>query len=305
MQQATASIAQPPAGSATEEEIVASTLQSWNDSKILTACQSPEIAADYERWLELAKVRLPRLNEMFGPDAEAMLGNAALLLKLPNDLLFVHCGHEMERVLNRNFRGLLHSEIDSPITRPIERAYAWCLHHLKPIYIRFISPVSKEHFTIEQLAMPLAGDDSREANFLLVRSYALDDKLDVLKAIFEHSVVGMIAVVPTRGSASQLQHGRIILINSQARKILKLPANLDKLQTVKDLGPWFKDGASWTRTGVVAERGQTHIHYLEPKTGLSYRVTIEPLNRFMLFSVMEVPHFEPKQTESNVQALRP
>jgi PAS domain-containing protein len=290
--------AAPPSA---DEPVDPSTLQTWNDNKILTVGQSPDLTACYERWQELAKDALPRLNEMIGADGESVLDNAALLVKLPNDMLFVHCGRGMARMLNRSYRGVLHSELQSPLAREIEHAYLWSLQHARPIYLRFISPNSKEHFTIEQLVLPLAGDDSREPSLLLTRCYALDDKLDVLKAIFDHSVVGMIAVVPTRGAASQLQDGRIILINPQARKILKLPPTLGKLQTVRDLGPWFKDGALWTRIGIVAEQGQTHLHYLEQQTGLSYRVTIEPLNRFMLFSIMEVPHLERRNADCNVE----
>jgi len=89
-----------------------------------------------------------------------------------------------------------------------------------------------------------------------------------------------------------LLDGRILLINGQARRILKLPESIGRINTVRDLGPWFRDGALWTRTGIVADRGQTHIHYRERSSGTSYKVTIEPLDRFVLFSIIEVPPFD-------------
>jgi hypothetical protein len=79
------------------------------------------------------------------------------------------------------------------------------------------------------------------------------------------------------------------MINGRARTILKLPDSMDQIHTVRDLEPWFRDGALWTKTNVVSEGGLTHIHYRDRSTDTSYRLTVEPFERFVLLSIIEIP----------------
>jgi hypothetical protein len=147
---------------------------------------------------------------------------------------------------------------------------------------------TQEHFFLEQIALPIASDERRDVGFVLVYSAPLDDKNEMLKTIFERSEIGMIAAASHRDEAGKLQDGRILLTNARARTILKLSETMDRVQTVRDLGPWFRDGAMWTKTNVVTEPRQTHIQYLDRESGTSYRVTVEPVDGFVLFSIMEI-----------------
>jgi PAS domain-containing protein len=262
-------------------------VQSWTGDHILKQCQSSDLVDVLKRWTQANDDRLPRLGDMTGERA-AFPDTAALLLRLPNDLLCVQHGAAAARMMGRNYTGVLLSEVQSLAVKEIEAAYLFVLEHRRPLYVRFVSQFSEQHFSLEQLILPLAADDSGQPAFSLVYTAALDDKADILRAIFEHSPIGMIAAIPSRAEGSKPDDGRILLINSHAKRILKLPDSMERINTVRDLGPWFRDGALWTRTNTVSEGRQTHIHYRDRTSGTSYRLTIEPISRFMLFSIIEV-----------------
>lgn len=61
---------------------------------------------------------------------------------------------------------------------------------------------------------------------------------------------------------------------------------------MSDLGPWFRGGALWTKVKVVSDSGQTHILYRDQVSSDNYRLSIEPFDRFVLFSIIEVPKVE-------------
>jgi PAS domain-containing protein len=265
-----------------------SVVQSWTGSNIPKRIRSPELCRMYERWQKWVEGKLPRLNEILGSEQHAGLTNAMLLLRLPGDFMFVHHGAGAVKLIGANLTGMLLSERKNAVANALRKVHTECAELAQPFYIRHVAVVSShQYFFLEQIALPIAADERREVNFVLVYSAALDDKNEVLKAVFDRSQVGMIAAASSHDESGKLQDGRILLINERARKILKLP--LDKVQTVRDLGPWFRDGAVWTKTNVVSEGGQTHIHYRDKISSASYRVTIEPLDRFVLFSIIEIP----------------
>ncbi|MBI4273202.1 MAG: hypothetical protein HY659_00685 [Rhizobiales bacterium] len=83
-------------------------VQGWKGCDIATLCQSSDLGAIYNTWMLLATGNLPRLNEVMANEQFAMLGNTALLLKLPHYLLFVHHGAAMALMIGRQFTGVLH-----------------------------------------------------------------------------------------------------------------------------------------------------------------------------------------------------
>jgi len=265
-----------------------SKVQAWAGGDIPSQCQASDLLDAYRHWMKIAEQRLPRLSDMIGPGRNALPDNAALLLRTPEDFLFISQGAGAIRVLGRSYVGVLHSEAQSALAADIEANYVSAMDHKRPHYLRFVSRSSENHFSLEQLVLPIAADDGGEPTFILFFVAALDDKADILRAIFERSPIGMIAALPSRGDGAKPDDGRILMINAHAKRILKLPDSMERINTVRDLGPWFRDGALWTRTGTVSEGRQTHIHYRDRASGTSYRLTIEPISRFMLFSVIEV-----------------
>ncbi|MBI4273201.1 MAG: hypothetical protein HY659_00680 [Rhizobiales bacterium] len=52
------------------------------------------------------------------------------------------------------------------VAREIEPIYNSCIADIEPVYIRYISQHSQQHFCIEQIAVPLAGDEGRAPAFI-------------------------------------------------------------------------------------------------------------------------------------------
>jgi PAS domain-containing protein len=164
-----------------------------------------------------------------------------------------------------------------------------CIDLGEPFYIRHdATNTSNEHFFLEQIALPIAIDERREVGFILVRSAPLDDKNEVLRTFFDRSHAGLIAAASNHDISGKLMDGRILLINARAKDILKIPKSMSRIHTVRDLGPWFRDGALWKKTSMVAQENRTHIEYREVESGRSYRVSVEPVDRFVLFTIVEV-----------------
>jgi PAS domain-containing protein len=268
------------------------TVQFWSGSDVARLIKSRELAQMHERWCTMVASRLPRLNEFLGSDPHPALVNAMLLSPRGKDLLFVHHGPGVAKIIGANFTGKLHSELVTPTSTAIHRVYLRSIEIGQAFYLRFISSFSQQHFCIEQIILPLAADDQRQVGLLLIYSAPMDYQLEVLRVIFERSQVGMIAAIADYDQSGKLQDGRVLLINARARAILKIPENDRRIASVSDLGPWFRSGALWTKVKVVSNGGQNHILYRDQFSGDNYRLSIEPFDRFVLFNIIEVPKIE-------------
>jgi PAS domain-containing protein len=265
------------------------TVQSWSGANIARLIKSRELAQALERWRYMVASRLPRLNEFVGYDPNQALLNAMLLVPTGNDLLFVHHGAGVAKIIGTNFTGKLHSELVTPTSIAINAVYLKSVATGQAFYLRFVSSFSQQHFCIEQIILPLAADDRRQVGLVLIYSAPMDYQLEVLKGIFERSPIGKIAAVADYDESGKLQDGRVLLINARARAILKIPENERRIVTVSDLGPWFHSGALWTKVKVISNGGQTHILYRDQFSGDNYRLSIDPFDHFVLFSISEVP----------------
>jgi len=261
---------------------------SWTGSQITGLMRSPELRQALARWHRLIETGLPRLNEFLDTSQITTLNDGILFLCLPNDFMFLHHGATSARHIGVNMSGKLLSERETPVARALHSTFIKCVELGEPFYTRNISSVSAAQNTfVEQLILPIAADATRQVSFLLTYTAPLDDRNEVLKAIFERSRTGMIAASSTHDIRGKLQDGRILLINDKAKTLLRLP-EIDLIQTVRDLGHWFRDGALWTKTGMTTEENRTHVFYRDTATNRDYRVMIEPWERFVLFSFIEV-----------------
>lgn len=260
---------------------------SWTGPQIRTLIRSPELRNAYGRWNRLVETKLPRLNEFLDTSQIASLTDGILYMCLPNDFLFLHHGLASAKLIGANLAGKLLSERDTAVARALKSVFVKCTELAEPFYTRNVSSVaSNQSFFVEQLVLPIAADEQRKVTFLLAYTAPLDDKNEVLKAIFDRSQIGMVAAASNHDIKGKLQDGRILLVNDKAKAILRLP-EVDLLHTVRDLGIWFRDGALWTKTGMQTEQNLTHIFYRDAAARRDYRVTIEPWERFVLFSFVE------------------
>jgi hypothetical protein len=266
-------------------------VQFWSGSDVARLIKSRALAQSHECWRAMVATRLPRLNEFLGPDPSAAMVNAMLLLPMGNDILFLHHSPGAAKIIGADFTGKLHSELAAPTGAAILKTYLSSAEIGQAFYLRFVSSFSQHHFCIEQLVLPLAADNRRDVGLLLVYTAPMDDQIEVLKAIFERSPIGKIAAVADYDQSGKLRDGRVLLINARARAILKI-SDYQRIVAVSDLGPWFGAGGLWTKVKVVCNSGHTHVLYRDVYTGDNYRLSIEPFDRFVLFSIVEVPKIE-------------
>lgn len=261
---------------------------SWTGRQITELIRSPELRQALTRWQRLLETGLPRLNEFLDTSQITTLNEGILFLCLPHDFMFLHHGAISARHIGANLSGKLLSERETPVARALHPTFLKCVELGEPFYTRNISSASTAQNTfVEQLILPIAADATRRVSFLLTYTAPLDDRNEVLKAIFDRSRSGMIAASSTHDIRGKLQDGRILLINDKAKTLLRLP-EIDLIRTVRDLGDWFRDGALWTKTGMVTEESRTNIFYRDTATQHDYRVMIEPWERFVLFSFIEL-----------------
>jgi hypothetical protein len=268
------------------ERRITTNVQTWTGPEIRTLCRSAQLVSAYQQWAAFASRKLPRLGLAYGADAEELLGDARLLLRLGKDFLILFQGQRSIAQIGRNLRGALLSEVESELAREFSEIYGTCIDKAQPAYVRYVSEFSDRYVYWESLVLPFAGDDNGMSTFVLAHSLPIDEKLDILKVIFDHSNVGMIAAMPPLGAGHDLSEARILLMNAQAREILKLPDLDEPIRFVRDLGAWFRDGAMWTQTGAADDGQRGRFRYHDRETGKSYLLTIEPLSRFVLFTIV-------------------
>jgi PAS domain-containing protein len=267
----------------------ASSFQCWKGKRILEGCRSPMLLARYRRWESLAKPgHLPTLKDTYAADEDAALGHAMLLMQEREDFVYLFQGADLIVKLGRDFRGQRLSRIKGMLTEGLSAVYRACIDDAEPVYIHYVAEFNHQLLYWERLLLPIASDELGRTNFVLTYSLPMDDELSILKELFERSSVGMIAAACAIWDEKDLSGARVILMNSRARQILRLPDDTS-IGTVKDLGAWFRDRALWTKTRETAEGERNTIHFRERDSGRGHSVTIEPMGRFVVFHLRDLP----------------
>ena len=291
------SVAKPAAAPARQapepaaaEAAADNSIQSWTGVDIAVEIQSSNLAAAYRTWRAVTARPLPRLIDITeSSDAKAAVDDLSLMLmKKDDDSVVVSQSRNYIQHIGKDLRGALSSEMKTPTSEGITRLVKQVLATKDSIYCRYVSGFSKQNVYWEMLLLPLAADDRGEATFVLNLVSLIDDKSAIMQAVFDRSPVGKIVAAPTRSKGGQIDDGEILAINARARDILRLSESGRRIQTLRQLGPWFRDGTEWVRTGITAvENGQTRIIYRD-HAGKTFEVTIEGFSRFVLFSILEI-----------------
>jgi hypothetical protein len=248
------------------------------------------LLARYRRWEALAASgRLPALKDTYAADEDAALGHAMLLMQERDDFIYLFQGADLIIKLGRDFRGLRLSRIKGVLTEGLIALYWSCIDKVEPVYMHFVAEFNDQQLYWERLLLPVASDELGRTNFVLTYSLPMDDKLSILKELFEQSPVGMVAAACAIWQEKDLSAARVVLMNARARQILRLSDDDASIRTVKDLGAWFRDGALWTKTSETADGERNAIHYRERNSGKGYAVTIEPMGRFVVFRLRDLP----------------
>jgi hypothetical protein len=267
------------------------TIQSWTGDDVALEIQGKNILDAYRAWMSTTSMRLPRLSDIVASDGKAALDDMMLMMKTGDDYVVVAQSTNYIRNVDRDMRGCLMSEFKVPMAEPMKELYDQAFEQKQPIYARYVSEFSKRSIHWEVLILPLAADGGGRPIFALNLVGLIDDRSAVLQMVFDRSPMGMIVAAPTQTHAGQIDDGRILIINARAKSILRLTENHRHLQTIRQLGPWFKDGTAWTRLGMTTDGGQTTVYYRDD-AGKNFGMTIEAFSRFVLFSIIEVDKYE-------------
>jgi hypothetical protein len=262
-------------------------VQYWTGSDIPVEINAERLLIAYEAWVASARNGVPRLGDLLASEASAAVGDALLHLKVNNEYLVVSQGADHMRHIGRDMRGLLLSDVNARVAPVLGELYDQCLARNEAIYSRFISQVAPDRGYWEGLFLPLKGDYGGHSRFVMNYNTPIDNKADILQMILDRSPVGMIAAIPLGDDKNNID-GRIVSINARAKGILKLDENGSHIHYIRDLVPWFRDKAGWTRTSVASKGLKTWLQYRDNKSNREYAVTMEPLKRFILFSIAEI-----------------
>jgi hypothetical protein len=269
-------------------------IQSWTGEDIRVQIQSANLASAYRAWRGATDRPLARLVDLTGTDARAAIDDMSMMLlkKDDGDFVVVAQSRNYIHLIERDLRGKLHSEMKTPTAEGINALMNWAIDNRAPVFARYVSGFSKQSLYWEVLILPLAADDSGKPAFTLNVVSLIGDKSAIMQEVFERSPVGMILAVPTASEKGGIDNGEILSINTRAREILRLTDSQRRIQTIRQLGPWFRDGTEWERTGVGSiENGRTRVSYRDG-AGKNFEVTIELFSRYVLFSIVETARTE-------------
>jgi len=262
-------------------------VQYWMGDDIAVEIGAGCLLAAHSAWGTLAKSGLPRLCDVLASDARQADPDMLLYLKLDDDYLVVAQGADRMRHVGRDLRGRTMSGFTQSVGVVLKELYDTCFARQTAIYARFVTDLaSDDSIYWEGLFLPLKGEDGGSTRFLASYATPIDHKTDVLQMVLDRSPTGTIVAVPVGTTSGGRLDGRIILINARAKKILKFDENGSRVNYIRDLAPWLRNVAGWTRVDVTVEGGLTRIQYRD-RANRTYSVTIESLKRFILFGIVE------------------
>jgi hypothetical protein len=261
-------------------------VQYWMGDDIAVEIDAERLLAAYSAWSALATDGLPSLRDLLQSEARQADSDLLLYLKVGDDYLIVAQGADRTRHIGRDVRGQSMSEIRISVGFVLKELYDTCLAEQTAISARFVSDLASDSVYWEGLFLPLKGDDGGQTRFVASYATPIDNKTDVLQMVLDRSPTGMIVAVPIGAKHGGVQDGRIILINARAKEFLKFDEKGSRVTYIRDLVPWLRNTVGWTRINLTVEGQRTRLHYRD-RSGRNYLVTMESLNRFILFSIVE------------------
>lgn len=256
-------------------------VQYWTGQDIPVEFNAERLMSAYQIWTDASAQDVPTLGEMSTAD-NAAINDHMLYLNVDGDYLVVSQGTDHIRHINCDLRGRLLSEFNTPIVAVMNELHDQCLASKQAIYVRFVSDFAPDTLYWECLKLPLRAGPTSTAQMVMNYSIPVDTKTDIIQMVLDRAPVGVIAAVPLGPD-----HGdaRIVAINARAKKLLKFDANGSRVHYIRDLAPWLRDIA-WTRTGMTIGANKTYFRYRD-NANHAYAVTMEPLKRFVLFTIAE------------------
>lgn len=272
------------------EQLNGSEIQIWEGTAVFNACRSSFLRTRLENWIKASRTAgaAPLLKELYGAEEEARLDGAMLLMQLGTDFIYVHQGPTSVQEYGKVFRGVLLSSITGSMSVSFRQHYNATVHDMRPRYMQFRTDFSARHVRWERIILPLVSDEGQTAKFLLLYSEPMDDKLEILQAVFDRSSIGMIAAAKAIGEQRALEDAEILLINARAKSMLGLPDDGPQLSCVRDMRAWVQNKIKWSQVSdPKITSGRTIISYTDAVKNKKITVVIEPIEHFVIFHILD------------------
>lgn len=257
-------------------------VQTWTGKAIAEHVHSKALDLAYRQWLFHRASRHPRLRDMY---AEANMFDQTLLsMKTGDDYLVVAQSDAHIAQLGHDLRGSLSSERKFATANSLREIFDECIARNQPIYARYISSLSNRNTYWETMILPLTADGTGRPTFTLAYMSALNEKVDMLRILYDRSPVGIIAAVPIMDGRNKTDDARILTMNAKARELLSFPENKGQPHTVGELIRYVSATLQWSATGTTSQDQGTTILY-QDTAGARVALTIELINHFILITV--------------------
>jgi hypothetical protein len=257
-------------------------IQAWKGKAIDEQIHARPLDLAYRRWLFQRVSQQPRLRDMF---AEAnMFDQTILSLKIGNDYLVTAQSDSYIAAVGRDMRGSLLSEMNFATANSLRDLYDECLAENQPVYARYISSLSNRNVYWETMMLPLAASERSKPIFVMAYMSLLNEKVDLLRILYDRSPVGIIAAVPIMDGKRTTDDARVLTMNLKAREILRLPEGKGHPHTVGEMIRFLSVALHWTPQSKSAQGHSTTIEYADPQ-GARFLVTLEMINHFILISL--------------------
>lgn len=257
-------------------------IQAWKGKAIDEQIHSRSLDLAYRRWLFQRVSQQPRLRDMF---AEAnMFDQTILSLKIGNDYLVVGQSDSYVAAVGQDMRGTLISEMKFATANSLRDLYDDCLAENHPVYARYISSLSNRNVYWETMMLPLAASERSKPIFVMSYMSLLNEKVDLLRILYDRSPVGIVAAVPIMDGKRTTDDARVLTMNSMAREILRLPEGKGHPHTVGEMIRYLGVALHWTPHRKSSQGHSTTIEFEDPE-GRCFHVTIELINHFILISL--------------------
>ncbi|MDR3469503.1 MAG: hypothetical protein P4M07_26535 [Xanthobacteraceae bacterium] len=257
-------------------------VQTWKGRAIEEHVHSKSLDRAYRQWLFHKATRSPRLRDMYldpQPFEQTLLSlkqGADYLVVSQSDSHIAHLGYDL--------RGTLSSERKFATSNSLKEIFDECIAENQPIYARYISSLSNRDAYWETMILPLTADGTGRPTFTLCYMNALNEKVDMLRILYDRSPVGMVAAVPIKDGQNRTDDARILTMNTRARELLHFAEDKGQPHTVGELIRYISTDLRWTPTGSSSIEQGTSILY-QDAAGDRISVTIELINHFILITV--------------------
>lgn len=154
--------------------------------------------------------------------------NCVFMATLKDDFVYMYVGEAMQKAIGHDLTGSLLSDNDNPLSREYTAVYRKVSAHMQPVCMRYTSPRTQNGQIWLRLVLPIRIAD--DAVFLVVYSELISHHREVYDHLFRTAADAMIVACPISNEAGHTTDGWVIMMNDNARSLLKFNGSIGNLR---------------------------------------------------------------------------